>query len=189
MEVWTDKVRKILDGIPTQALPLSRVMSALGEMKVSEVGGAGRFLQGILDQPETFKVIPDRLGPWMRGSDPRSGQPTSRGPLPLLSDPWILTCSPSSASADSDGRAVGRVGESLQAWGREIDDGSQVAVARWIEANGEVERVFQKLFRGDGDGDEKPRSTSPLPYPLPDGSVLRPGPQPGYPRAVRPGSH
>lgn len=191
MEGWTEKVRRILDGTPTRALPLSRVMSALTEAKALDGCGAGLFLQRILDQPETFTVIPDRVGPWMRGSLPctsHSTRPgTGTGTGTGQPDPWILTHTPGAAPFGAEERALSCVGESLQAWGREIDDGSQVAVARWIGATGEVEKMFRKLFTREAGHLEKPRSTSRLLCPLPGGSNPQPGRLPEFPRVAPPG--
>jgi hypothetical protein len=47
----------------------------------------------------------------------------------------------------SDGSVVGKVQESLLAWGEELDTGSPRAVARWIDANWEAEEFLFRLFK------------------------------------------
>jgi len=146
MEGWTERIEKILDRAPTRAMSFSRLISALREEGVAVAGREDWILKRVVEQPETFKVIPDRLGPWaLRPGEKRAG---FSAPHPRTSgcDPWIMTCSAASSSFGIERKVVGRIQESLQAWGREIDDGSQVSVARWIGANKEAERVFGKFL-------------------------------------------
>ena len=87
MEGWTEKVERILDRAPTRALPFSRVLESLRSQGATVVGREGWVLQRMVEDAETFKVIPDRLGPWVawpdsghsgtstRGSRSRSGAP------------------------------------------------------------------------------------------------------------------
>jgi hypothetical protein len=162
MEDWTERIEKILDQAPTRAMSFSRLISALREEGVAVAGREDWILKRVVEQPETFRVIPDRLGPWVlrpvdRGAgssaphprtsgwgpggwDPGGCDPGGWGPRGC--DPWIMTCSAASSPFGIEGKVVGRIQESLQAWGREIDDGSQVSVARWIGANKEAERTF-----------------------------------------------
>ena len=161
MEGWTKRIEKILDRAPTRAMSFSRLIRALREEGVAVAGREDWILKRVVEQPETFKVIPDRLGPWVlwqgerragfsaphprtSGCDPCGCDPGGWGPRGC--DPWIMTCSAASSPFGIEGKVVGRIQESLQAWGREIDDGSQVSVARWIGANKEAERAFGKFL-------------------------------------------
>ena len=151
MDEWTERINKILDRAPTRATSFSRLLRALREEGVAVAGREDWILKRMIEQPETFKVIPDRLGPWVlwpgeNGAGFSASHSTTSG-----CDPWIMTCSAASPAFGIEGQVVGRIQESLQAWGQGIDDGSQVAVARWIGANKEAERAFGKfLNRGTG---------------------------------------
>ncbi len=146
MEEWTERIKKILDRAPTRATSFSRLLGALREGGVAVAGREDWILKRMVEQPKTFKVIPDRLGPWVlwpgeKGAGSSVSHPTTSG-----SDPWIMTCSVATPAFGIEGQVVGRIQESLQAWGQGMDDGSQVAVARWIGANREAERAFGKFL-------------------------------------------
>ena len=160
MDSWTEQVKRILDRAPTRALPLSRLLQLLREEGVAVSGREEWILRRITEQPEAFKVIPDRLGPWVVWAgegDPGSPWYPSRR---FGRDPWVMTCSPVTSSLGIEGKVVGRIQESLQAWGRELDDGSPVAVARWIGANQKAARTFGEFFRGEGAPPRIDRSTN-----------------------------
>ena len=119
MDSWTEQVKRILDRAPTRALPLSRLLQLLKEEGVAVSGREEWILRRITEQPEAFKVIPDRLGPWVvRAGD---GEPVSPWfPSRRFGrDPWVMACSPVTPTLGLDGQVVGRIQESLQAWGRE----------------------------------------------------------------------
>jgi len=142
MEEWTERIKNILDRAPTRATSFSRLLGALREEGMAVAGREDWILKRMTEQPETFKVIPDRLGPWVpwperKGAGSSASHPTASG-----CDPWIMTCLAASPAFGIGEQVVSRIQEGLQAWGREIDDGSQVAVARWIGANKEAERAF-----------------------------------------------
>jgi hypothetical protein len=142
MEIWIERIEHILNRAPTRALSLSRLLTALKEAGITVGDRREWVLKRLIEQPDRFKVIPDRLGPWVLWpGEKEPGLPEFR-PRTSGCDPWIMTCSPTSPSLGIQRRMVGWVQESLQAWGRELDDGSQVAVARWIQANEEAERAF-----------------------------------------------
>jgi hypothetical protein len=146
MESWTERIEHILNRAPTRALSFSRILAALHEAGMNVGNRREWVLRSLMEQPDRFKVIPDRLGPWVFW--PGEKEPGLRGPRPRASggDPWIMTCSTTAPSFGIQRRIVGWVQESLQAWGREVDDGSQVAVARWIRANEEAERVVGEVL-------------------------------------------
>jgi hypothetical protein len=146
MEGWTERIENILDRAPTRAMSFSRLISALREEGVPVAGRKEWILKRVAEQPEIFKVIPDRLGPWVLWPSEKGAGFSEPPPRTSGCDPWIMTCSATSSSFGIGRRVVGRIQESLQAWGRELDDGSQVAVARWIGANKEAERAFGKFL-------------------------------------------
>ena len=142
MQDWTQVVQTILEKTPARAMVFSRLLRALAASGVAIAGREDWFLRRLTEQPEEFKVIPDRLGPWVSWPEKaRSGFPAFFG-KEWLSDPWIMTCSDPNSTGGDTGQVESRVRESLQAWGKNIDVGSQVAVARWIQAILEAERAL-----------------------------------------------
>lgn len=176
MERWTRRVADLLDGAPTRALPLSRLIQTLKEDGLAEAGRREWILARLTEQRACFKVIPDRLGPWV--PRPRAGVVGKISSPPTGSglDPWIMTCSPGRPLSGLDGQVMGRIRESLQAWGREVDDGSQTAVARWIGANHEAARALEAFFRPESSRAQRPPSTNRPPRRLPR-TRIHPRPQ------------
>ncbi|MFH1762940.1 MAG: hypothetical protein ABIF09_01995 [Gemmatimonadota bacterium] len=146
MEGWTERIENILDRAPTRAMPLSRLVGALKEEGLPVAGREDWILKRVVEQPESFKVIPDRLGPWVLWPEERGTGISAPLPGTFRCDPWIMTCSAASPPLGIERKVVARIQESLQAWGREMDDGSQVAVARWIGANKEAEEACGKVL-------------------------------------------
>lgn len=147
MEDWMERVRTILDETPTRAMPYSRVLLALRESGMPVSGREGWILGRVADQSEYFRVISGRLGPWTLLSDLR-GPEASPLPSPVYStQPWILAWASNTPPAGEEGKALGRVRESIQAWGRALDEGSQTAVARWIGAVKEAERAMDRCIK------------------------------------------
>jgi hypothetical protein len=148
MEVWTERIEEILDRAPTRAMPFSCLLKALIDQGADPHGREELILKRITEKPGTFRVIPGRLGPW--AYQPHREGCTAPVPTPpaRVCDPWILSRSVPNQNLGSEGRAWGRVQESLQAWGQELDTGSQAAVARWIGANWEAERALAPFLTG-----------------------------------------
>jgi len=145
VESWAERIERLLERVPTRAAPFSSLLAALADGGEAVSGQEDRILQQVADGQRGLKVIPDRLGPWLEWPYP--------GPAPScpgragMGDPWIVACHPPSRGEGTDqGRFVGRMRESLLAWGRNVDDGSQVAVARWIGANGEAEKALGRFL-------------------------------------------
>ena len=160
MEGWTERIQEILDRAPTRAMSFSRLVGTLREEGMAVNGREEWILKRVGEHPEAFKVIPDRLGPWVLWP---GGKMVGSFPRPLKTprcDPWILTRSPASPSLGLERRIAGQIQESLQAWGQEIDDGSQVAVARWIGANKEAEKALGVVLSAERGGVRKRRSTN-----------------------------
>lgn len=145
MEDWTKEIQGILDRAPTRAMSFSRLLEEMRGAGFSVRGREDWILEGLLTQGDLFKVIPDRLGPWMEGPLPEGGGSGSGRGGPGK-DPWILVCSESPATFGAEEAVTGRIRESLRAWGREIDEDSPVAVARWIVANREAEQAVGKIL-------------------------------------------
>jgi len=142
MREWTEQAQTILEQAPARAMSFSRLLKALAASGVVVAGREDWYLKRMTEQSEKFKVIPDRLGPWVSCLEKaRAGSPALlKGDWPC--DPWIMTCSDPTPSGGIRGPLEGRIQESLQAWGRDIDVGSQVAVARWIQATREAEKAL-----------------------------------------------
>ena len=90
MEGWTERITGILGRTPTGAWPYSHLLQALRDKGSDPTGMEELILRQMTEQPERFRVIPDRLGPWV-ARIPRGGSlnPASRK-LPRTGDPWIL---------------------------------------------------------------------------------------------------
>ncbi len=169
MESWTERIENILDRAPTRAMSFSRLVGTLREEGLPVAGSEDWILQRVVEQPQAFKVIPDRLAPrvlWPR--EPGAGI-SAPGSETYRCDPWILSCTAASPSSGIEREVVARIQESLQAWGREIDDGSQVAVARWIGANKEAEAALGSVLSAVTGRVRMPRSTNRPLRPPPGG--------------------
>ena len=164
MERWTQRVKDILDGAPTRALPLSRLIRALKDDGVAEACREDWVLARLTERPERFRVIPDRLGPWVHWPSGGEGGRVPSHPRKSGPDPWIMTCSPGPPPFGPGSQVVGRIQEGLQAWGRSVDDGSQTAVARWIGANHEATKTFEEFFSRKMTRVRKPLSTNHPPH-------------------------
>jgi hypothetical protein len=146
MDDWVERVRSILDGNPTRALPFSRIIHSLNDQGATLAGRKGWVFKRMMEHPGTFKIIPDRLGPWTLLPSPGSVESSRTEPGKSASDPWILASATPPSDLGTREQLAGRIQESLQAWGWSVDDGSPAAVARWIAANGEAEQVIRDLF-------------------------------------------
>ena len=160
MEHWMERIEEILERAPTRAMSFTRLIVAMKDGGLAVEGREDWILKRVSELPETFRVIPDRLGPWVLWPEGRRPGVMACHLRTSVCDPWIMTCSPGSPAFAIEGKFVGRVQETLQAWGREIDDGSQVAVARWIMANMEAERAFGRSLHPLTERAEKPQSTT-----------------------------
>jgi hypothetical protein len=140
----------ILDEAPVGALPLSRVLRKLRKAGEAVPGSEGWILQRIKERPSRFRIIPDRLGPWNLWPEPlpaADGLTRINGPG---GDPWVVALSGPRRAEGWEDRFVQKLKESLQAWARCVDVGSQVAIARWIGANREGEIAVGRTFTNRG---------------------------------------
>jgi len=139
-----ERATTILDDAPALALPLSRLLSGICEKGEVVTGREGSILQQIREQPDRFRVIPDRLGPWNRWPERRVDFRDQSTQVRDASDPWIVTASAPKPRFGTEGRFVRTVQETIQAWGWSVDVGSQVAIARWICAHQEGEQAVAR---------------------------------------------
>ncbi|MBT8398800.1 MAG: hypothetical protein HKO65_15385 [Gemmatimonadetes bacterium] len=145
MEVWIERVRVILDRAPTRAMPLSHLLQSLEGVGGNRKEIGDWILKTMKGKEESFRVIPDRLGPWVWRMSPGG----SSASIPAMArqdpDPWVLIRSPASRSSEPEERVFGQIRECLGAWGEAVDTGSQTSVACWIGANREAERALARL--------------------------------------------
>lgn len=160
MDKWTEKAREALEEAPVGAMSFSRLIQALRVTGVSVEGREDWILERMREQPDSFTVIPDRLGPWVRCQGKQGSETHARSPVGGRADPWILTRARAAPGYGTHERAIGRLQESIQSWGRDLDRESQVAVARWIRATREAEKALSGLFRTGTEWAGTPRSTT-----------------------------
>ena len=193
MEAWTNRVGLALREVHTRALPLSVLRDRLLKEGVTEARDGRWFLAKLQKDAPGFRVIRDRMGPWLgthsrtRWMDP--GSHGSQKGLPP-SDPWVLalTGAPTVGETLRTNRTARELREGLQAWGRELDDGSPASVARWIAAVKEAERVLGTLLSRRESGTGTSPSTSHPPHRSQSNGVRRRWQLPQTPPPVRPGS-
>lgn len=162
MELLIEQVKTILNGSPTRSMPLSHLLRALSASGVCLDGRADWLIQRLMQNTELFRIIPDRLGPWIHWPDRLGAAPPIQGPP---GDPWIIAGPyPTNVSVTSQG-ILDRLRDTLTAWGWEVDDGSQVRIARWLQANREAELALKKLLNPPGNPIRTRRSTTHPPGP------------------------
>jgi hypothetical protein len=162
MDPWIAGARRILERSPTGAAPLSRLLAQLGEEGVEVEGREPWILKRLSEQPRLFRVLP-KPGKPFRGCPPfplwepdphraRGGltEPTPHQFRGGLGEPWVLASSTSAPRFGSGDKAVGRIQETLGAWGRSLDEESPRAVARWIQATLEAEGACSHFLTEEG---------------------------------------
>ena len=134
MESWTTGVANALKATHTRSMPLSRVRAHLLREGHKEAQNEGWFLTRLKDAAPSFRVIHDRVGPWT-GCRCGRGGPQGRELPP--EDPWVLwlEAEPVDGAVGMEGLAAAKLRECLQTWGRDLDEASPSAVARWIRAS------------------------------------------------------
>lgn len=140
MERWIEECREILERSTTGALPLSALKEELARAGI-RVGSRERWLLSALEgRNDLFQIVRMARGAW-------APDPAISVEIPVLEDPWIaLRKSVPSAPGPCQPLLSG-LRESIQAWGRCLDDGSPSGVARWIRANEEGTSTSRVLFR------------------------------------------
>ena len=173
MEILTEKVKTILNGSPTRTMPLSQVLRSLSASGICMEGRAGWLIQRLTEDSDHFRVLPDRLGPWIQWPE-RHGITNPSQDFP--GDPWVMAGPHSPDGSRAPSGVIARLQETLSAWGWKVDDGSQVGVARWLQANREAEHALERLLSPSGDPARIHPSTTPPPGPPPPKRI--PGEQP-----------
>jgi hypothetical protein len=147
MEGWSHRVDAVLNRAPARAMPLSTLVRSLSAEGLAGAGGREWVLQRIQEESEVFRAIPDRIGVWVHWPVPERPGPWSLPGSVPEPDPWILSCTSLQTRVGPEEKAVGRIQETIQAWGRGLDVDSQVAVARWIGATAAAERAVRWVVR------------------------------------------
>jgi len=145
MDSRIGRVTELLNHSPAGSLPLSRLVQLLEGQGGSSREEPQELLSRLVTTQESFRVIPDRLGPWLDWPGARNPDRWSANPTPWGEDPWILPRRPIPSPPAPDDGIEGLLRECLQAWGWGMDDGSTQAVGRWISANREAERWWGNL--------------------------------------------
>lgn len=165
MEPWTDSVGLALEAAHTRALPFSTLRDRLLEDGVSEAQNRGWFLEKLRDDAHGFRVIVDRMGPWL-GTRPEAGRWRSShqrtGEDMPLPDPWVLALSGSGQGSEAAPREdlARKIREALRVWGQVLDEGSPASVARWIAAVKEAEGALASLLSPRERAAGRPQSTT-----------------------------
>jgi hypothetical protein len=123
MKTIPDFAREILGRSKTPALPFPRLVEAITEELGGHVTAIDRILVELRSRPDLFRVLDPLIGPWRRSTA------TSVGTPPWSPDTWVLGLDPG-MGAPSPVRA--RTAECLRCLGRQVDENSATAVARWL---------------------------------------------------------
>lgn len=164
MELLVERIKAILNGSPTRTMPLSQLLESLSDSGVQLEGRTEWLVQRLSENSDLFRIIPDRLGPWIQWPD-RLGAARPKQGYP--GDPWIMAGPNPNHESGRSLDLLDRLRETLMAWGWEVDDGSQVGIARWLQANREAGLAVEKLLNSPGSPIRTPPSTTPPPAPLP----------------------
>ena len=108
---------------------------------VAVAGRESWILKALSERDDLFRIIPGSRGAWARFAKERWEFPGSPHPSWTAGEAWVMSRRRPPPAFGVSERARRKLREGLQAWGREVDDGSQVAIARWIRANREGERA------------------------------------------------
>lgn len=114
---------EILSRSPTPALPLPHLLEAIEEETVGCVVDAERILNELRSRPDLFRILDPMIGPWRRATAKPGDVP------PWSPETWVLGLDPDSRATSP---VSARTAESLRCLGREIDENSATAVARWL---------------------------------------------------------
>ena len=116
-------VEQILSRSMPSAMPLPRLVRAVNR----EMGGPGVGPQDLLcslrSRPDLFRMLDPLVGPWRRSVAVRWGD---GGWAP---DPWVIGLSPERRPRSA---FVSLLNESLRCLGKQVDECSTTATARWL---------------------------------------------------------
>ena len=123
MKTIPDLAKEILSRSPTPALPLLRLLEAIGEEGPRYIASAERILTEIRSRPDLFRVLDPMIGPWRRATAKPGEVP------PWSPDTWVLGLDP---DARGSSPVSARTAESLRCLGSRVDEDSATAVAHWL---------------------------------------------------------
>ena len=123
MKTLSEHAQEILWRSTSPALPLRLLVEALERETVTATGGPERVLRELKGSPELFRVLDPWVGPW------RGGRTIASGAEAWTLDHWVLGLRPHQRPC-SPARA--RLSETLRSVGRQVDQGSAMATARWL---------------------------------------------------------
>jgi hypothetical protein len=150
MNPMLDRATQVLSRHPTPSVPFSQVAHEV-ERDTPGPGPEPCFLLRVLeDSPRRVRVLYPWRGPWTtidKGESPSFGEYRSRlREEGLESGPWLVP----GASAEGDSlpseRGVLRcLRVSLHALALSVDEGSTVALARWLRIVREADLIHRRL--------------------------------------------
>ena len=123
MKTIPDFAREILTRSKAPALPIPRLVEAIAAEGGSHVTTVDRILRELRSRPDLFRVLDPLIGPWRRATAITGGTP------PWSPDTWVLGLDPGLRATSPVGA---RTAECLRCLGRQVDENSATAVARWL---------------------------------------------------------
>lgn len=150
MDTVAERAHRVLARQPTPALSvreLHRLMSG-------ELGGPSPprelFLHQLRRRPDLFRVLRPWRGPWSGLVAPESGRP---GAPPVVTDlqvdsgAWVVPTGGSGPPEGEPDSATRTLRATLLAVGRDVDEGSLLALTRWMGMVREGRRVRRWISR------------------------------------------
>ena len=150
MNPMLDRATQVLSRHPTASVPFSQVAHEV-ERETPGPGPEPLFLLRMLeDHPSRIRVLYPWRGPWTtidKGESPHFGEYRSRlrdeGVEP---GPWLVPGTSAEWDAlPSETGVLRRLRESLHALALSVDEGSTVALARWLRIVREADLIHRRL--------------------------------------------
>ena len=116
-------VEQILSRSMPSAMPLPRLVEAVNREMGGPQVGPQALLCSLRSRPDLFRMLDPLVGPWRRSTAVRWGD---GGWAP---DPWVIGLSPERRPRSP---LVSRLSESLRCLGKQVDECSTTATARWL---------------------------------------------------------
>jgi hypothetical protein len=146
MEHWMEGVRQVLARAPTGTLAYSQVLQELARENHGESPDPRWLLNAVAGRKDLFRVVPFPMGPWARWLDQVQMEGSGCNHRSVRDDPWILLLRIPETGIGPAESVLDRLRRGLREWGRALDEGSPVAVARWIRANREAARAWKAIM-------------------------------------------
>lgn len=150
MNPMLDRATQVLSRHPTASVPFSQVAHEV-ERDTPGPGPEPHFLLRVLEaHPSHVRVLYPWRGPWTtidKGESPHFGEYRSRlRDEGVESGPWLVPgASPGGDSLPSEGGVLGCLRESLHTLALSVDEGSTVALARWLRIVREADLIHRRL--------------------------------------------